>query len=92
MRFKVGFSAFNNAGVDPAYQHFANNDYKLNHTRRLNMTKYMPKVLKFNDTTNQPTNAGLYVWAWSVPCNGFGQGALIPVQLDYTIHMEYEDA
>jgi len=92
MRFKVGNSTLNNAGVTPDYQHYANNDYKFNHIRRINITKLCPKTLKFNDTTNQPTNAGLWIWAWSVPADGRGQNAVIPSLIDYTLQMEYEDA
>jgi hypothetical protein len=92
-QFKVGFSqADAAAGSNPAYEYYQNNDYKFNVTRKLNLTKYMPKKFIFNDATSQPTNDGLYMWAMCVPSDGSTGTAQIPIYMDYNTTYTYEDA
>jgi len=92
MRHKVGTGNYNGTGTQAAYQHFTNNDYKYNVVRRLNITKYVPKVIKFNDTTAQNTNDGLWMWAMSVNANGTVNSSSAPLYMDVTLNFSYEDA
>ena len=90
---KIGNSTVNGTGANLAASYYANNEYKLNCSMRLDITKFMPKTVKFNDTTAQPTNDGLWMWAW---CNNADGTANtfdpIPILMDYCIEYIYEDA
>ena len=96
---KVGPNAYDasqsGVGVTPTYQYYQNNDYKFNVVRKLNITKYAPKTLKFNDSTTQPTNDGL--WMWAMACNADGStrntsNQSVTCYMDYNVTVTYEDA
>lgn len=59
--YKLGNSSYisNGSGYVPN-QYFANNDFSLNANFRVNLTKFYPKMVKFNDSTTVPTTRGLY--------------------------------
>ena len=92
VKHKIGFANNQGLGSNVNQQYFANNDYKLNVIRKLNITKYIPKVVKFNDTTSQPTNDGLFMWATSVNCDGTANSTNAPVYMSYCINFTWEDA
>jgi len=92
LRFKVGFSQDGQLGNNNTYQHFANNDYKLNIVKKLDLTKHCPKIVKFNDNTSAPTNDNLYMFAYCVNANGTFTATNTPATIDYCIDYEYEDA
>jgi len=91
-RHKIGYSINQNSGADVARASFANNDFKLNVVNKVNLTKFCPKTLKFNDTTNQPTNDGLYVFALCVNADGSSSSTPIPIKMQYNNCYTYEDA
>lgn len=66
---KVG-NAWNSL-VQATPQGFNNNDYKLNVMRKINITKYLPKVYQYNDTTNNPTS-GRSVYVMFIQSNAEG--------------------
>lgn len=93
LRFKIGYSAVTGTGANIGANYYANNEYKWNQTLKLDLTKYCPKIVKFNDTTAQPTNDGLWMWAM---CNN-ADGSVnnfdpSPIYMDYNISYTYEDA
>lgn len=93
LQFKVGYAQTDAAsGANPAYEYYQNNDYKFNAIKKVNITKMMPKTFKFNDTTSQPTNDGLYMWSMCVPADGSVGSASIPTYMDYNMTYVYEDA
>lgn len=92
MRHKVGCAEINGTGGSAGNQYFNNNDYKFNVVRRLNITKYVPKVIKFNDTTAQNTNDGLWMWAMCVNADGTTNSTYTPMYMDVTLNFTYEDA
>lgn len=92
LRYKVGYSIATGTGNNASSQYYANNDFKLNVCKRLNITKYCPKVIKFNDATSQPTNDGLWMWAMAVNADGTTNLNQVSVKMDYTLNFEYEDA
>lgn len=95
MTFKVGYGAYTGLGNQTNPQFFANNDYKLNVVQSLDITALMPKVFRFNDNTQQPTNDGLWCWATSVNSDGstaYTPAQTIPVNMDFFITYIYEDA
>jgi len=92
LRHKVGYANYQGLGSNVNPQYYANNDYKQNVIRKINITKYVPKVIKFNDTTSQPTNDGLWMWAMCVNNDGTTNSTNAPCYMDYTLNFTYEDA
>ena len=89
---KVGFSSITGTGGTAALEYHANNDYKLNFIRKLNITKYCAKVFKFNDNGTLAYNKGLFFFCQAVPTLGFSYANTIaPAHLDYFVTFEFED-
>lgn len=90
---KLGNSTYTGTGSEAAAQFRANNDYKLNYVRKLDITKYCPKTVKFNDGTNQQQGPNLF---FMFQCVGSGGGILgstiLPARINYWVHIHYEDA
>lgn len=95
--FKLGFAAYTGTATTPAnqsqWQAYTNNDFKLNCEFRLDLTKYYPKRVKFNDTTSDPTTRGLWVFFYYIDATG----AVIPsTQVNALVHYmqdyKYTDA
>lgn len=94
MRFKFGYSTAGGTGVNANAQSFANNDFKLNIIRNLDLTKYAPKTITYNDNSQTPTSRCLFVLFNVLPVVGgtsFATG-VFPVRIDSTIFIDYEDA
>jgi len=91
-RFKVGYASSQGSGNTVADQFFANNDFKLNITKRMNITSMVPKIVKFNDGTAQNTNDGLWMWAWCVNADGSFTAQYQPAEMAYTLNYTFEDA
>lgn len=94
MNFKLGYSTMSGSGSLPNYQSFANNDFKLNVRRRLNLMKYCPKVVTYNDNISTPSSKCVFAM-WnitpSIGATSFN-ASVLPVRLDSTISIDYEDA
>lgn len=94
MRFKLGYSAAGGTGVNANAQSFANNDFKLNVVRNLDLTKYAPKTITYNDNASSPTSRCLFVLINVLPTIGgtaFAAG-VFPARIDSTVYCDYEDA
>lgn len=90
--FKLGNADYSGLGSQANQQYNTNNDYKLNHIGSIDVTKYMIKKVKFNDTTNNQSNGhGLFLYATTVRADGLTNSAN-PVTLDWWLDYEYEDA
>lgn len=91
--FKLGYGNYNGTGYQNAYQTFANNDFKMNASFSIDLTKYYPKNVRFNDSAGTPTTRGLYcIFA---PCRASGgawNGLERLGQLQYSQSYVYEDA
>lgn len=92
LNHKVGYSINENSGLNVAAAGYANNDFHLNVKRSIDLTKYCPKNVLFNDTTTQPTNDGLWMWAMAVAADGTASTSLNPIFMTYELVYEYEDA
>jgi len=55
-KFKLGRS-----DADPSGNRLGNNDFKLSATFNVNLTKHLPKKIKFDDVTSNPVNT-LIIW------------------------------
>lgn len=90
---KIGYAENAGTGGISASQYFANNDFKMNVVKKLNITKYYPKSLKFNDNTNQLQGPGLFLWYQAVSANGNVNGSTtLPAHITFWVDIQYEDA
>lgn len=71
----------------------ANNDYKYNQILKINLTKYMPKKITFNDTDANSTSKQVFMIVspynadgTTIPSTGF------PLSMYYGVDLVYEDA
>lgn len=91
IRHKLGNSVYTDyQGIKPQ-NYYTNNDFKLNVTRTVDCTKYINKVLKFNDSSQVP-DTGLYMWMTAVPADGQTGFQSKVCRMSYTVRYDYEDA
>jgi len=90
---KIGYAANTGTGAQVINQYFANNDFKLNEVRKLDITKYVPATYQFNDGGISPTSKNLFFMYEAVASSGEILSATrTPVTMDYWIDYHYEDA
>jgi len=90
---KVGTADSYGTGSVASTQYFANNDFKLNIVRRMDITKYYPKTLKFNDSTNQVQGNGLFLFYQCLNAGGgTNASTVLPCHITFWIDVRYEDA
>lgn len=93
--FKVGPQSIvttQNGTVSLNNQQYANNDFKFCQQFSFDVTKYCVKVLKYNDTNNQPNARGLYWWVEALDPTGISFTAgRFPASLSYELNIEYKD-
>lgn len=69
--FKVGYSAANGTGTSADNESFANNDFKFNANFNINLTKMVPKIVRYNDNNGNPLSRSL--WCMFLPVRADGQ-------------------
>jgi len=91
---KLGNSIYNAAnGLNGLNQYFANNDYKLNYVKKVDVTKYCPATIKFDDNSATNNGNGLFFFFQAIKANGdTGNSTNLLAHIDYFITYEYEDA
>lgn len=90
---KIGYSAADGTGSVAGNQFFANNDYKMNSVKRMNITNLCQKTCIFNDSAGGITNRNLYFMFQAVSSTGFATGATtLTANIDYWVDFVYEDA
>lgn len=91
--YKIG-SAINSAsGVNQAWQHFANNDYKRNQMITLDVTNALPKSIVWDDTDTTPTSFQPNAVILISKANGVGLSADIePIKYFMEMTIQYYDA
>lgn len=90
---KIGYSSITGTGGTAGSQFNANNDFKLNVKKSINITKYLPTTCKFNDTTVGTLTRNLYFMFYAVAATGATVGAsFLMANIDYWIDFEFEDA
>lgn len=71
----------------------ANNDFKLNCKFWVDLTKYLPSVVRYNDNNADPTTPGIYCLIIVSRADGTAIGnAAIPLDICHTLDFQYEDA
>jgi len=92
-RHKIGFSSNMGTGTNVAFQSFTNNDFKLNVVKKLDITRHLPKTIKWNDGITTPTSRGLFFFFQAVSASG---GVLAGSQqvgnIEFWLSYHYEDA
>lgn len=73
--YKVGFAENAASGAQNFPQFYSNNDFKLVNRFSINIKKYMPKHVKFNDTSTDPTTRGLYLMFNVIQATGLNPSA-----------------
>lgn len=90
--FKLGSSTYGQ-GAAIVGSINSNNDFKLNCNFRMNLTKYIPKLVRYNDNNTDPISRGL--WAMFVPVWADGTQApdtTLMATVSYSSMISYEDA
>lgn len=91
--FKLGYSAYTGTSADPDRQAYTNNDFKLSCKFKIDLTKHLPKKVKFNDNNSIPMTRGLFAVFQTLNANGT---TIVNTQrvagLAYTLDYHYEDA
>lgn len=91
---KVGSASSTGTGGVAGWQYMANNDYKFNVVRKINITKYLTKTYQFNDTNNNP-KSGRALFVWYLPSQAIGESAVStyqPLNIYTSVDLQYEDA
>lgn len=92
-RHKIGYAASTGTGGNAGNQFFSNNDFKLNVVNKLDITKFCPKTVTFNDGNNTPQGRNLFFFYQSIRADGQVGGATqLPCNIEFWIDFRYEDA
>lgn len=90
---KLGFATYTGTGGNPQFGYSANNDYELNIQGYMNLTKMCPKIIKFNDTDQNPNSTLVQCLIECVNADGTSQTSLLkPCTLNYQLSYTYTDA
>lgn len=91
--FKLGYAQFTGgSGTNAPSGFYANNDFKLNATFNIDLTKYYPKDVRFEDNSALPTTRGLYCMWVVVPANSLPAENARPCFVQYCQDYRFEDA
>lgn len=90
---KIGFAEYSGTGSEAVVQYRANNDFKLNVVKRLDITKFIPKHISFNDANPTAMTKNLFLMHQAVASSGgtFGSTTL-QANIEFWIDFHYEDA
>lgn len=90
---KLGNSSYEaGAGGSITNQFSSNNDFKLFSTYSLDYTKHLNKIVKYNDTSPNPTTRGLYMAIFCTPANPtVVTGTNVYTTFSGFMDLEYED-
>lgn len=75
-----------------AYSLSANNDYKYNVMREIDITKYVPTIIDYPDTSTQPTSDSVWMCILLADANNTSNTESKPFNLTYLISYEFTDA
>jgi len=91
--YKLGFAAYEGVGSAGrgAQMFFANNDFKLNHFVKIDLTKYCTKTIKFDDNSSDPSTRNIVMYPLVYAADYSDITNQFPVAIDYSIDIVYED-
>lgn len=89
---KLGCASYEGTGARPQNQSYTNNDFQMLIQRKMNITKYLAKSIKFNDTANVAQSKGIFLLTQYCNADGTIAGASqLCANLEYYCNFEYED-
>ena len=92
-RHKIGYSNYSGTGSNPVPNYYTNNDFKLNVVKKLDITKFVSKTLKFNDSNNTLQGKNLFFFYQAVNAQGtLNTSGMTPCRIDYWVDIQYEDS
>lgn len=90
---KLGFSEYAQTGINTSNQAFANNDFKLFIIRTINLTKYIPKTIVYDDNSLAPTTKLLHMLVQPIYCTGVAiPSTYLTANLEYNLDYRYSDS
>lgn len=91
---KVGYAAAEGTGQIAGSQYFANNDFKFNVKRSIDITSMMPKIINWSeDSITNPYSNALYLMCYSVNADNTSQLQDTQVAgITFWLDLTYEDA
>lgn len=90
--FKVGYASYNGTGGAAGAQYKPNNDHQISNQFSIDVTKWMPKKIVWNDAGTNPTSRKLYVVCEAVNSPGPGISGQVTCGINAAIHLTYVDA
>lgn len=89
---KIAPSVYEGTGATPTAGNFANNDFKLCVLSTIDITKYFPKVIRWDDTTADPTSPMVAMLVQPIFSTGIQPGALIaPISMKFSLRLIFTD-
>lgn len=73
--FKIGAAENTGTGAVAGFQNYATNDFAYNRKFKMDLTKYIDKVVRYNDASNTQTSAKNYIFGVWMTCDADGTGA-----------------
>ena len=90
---KVGFASSTGTGSQAPQQYFANNDFKMNIVKRMDITKLIPKTHVFNDANSTTNTKNLFLMYYAVSAMGpLYNSTQLPANIEFWVDFHYEDA
>lgn len=91
---KQGYASWDDpTGYSALYSGYNNNDYKLNNVWQLDVTKYIPKEILYNDNSVNPSTRLTYFYCEAVQANGTQSSSVVDSAQMYTrVDYSYTDA
>lgn len=91
--FKLGYANNGGTGAQAGFQNLANNDFKMVANFKINLTKYYPKHVKYDDNAQEPTTRGLWCLFYYVAASGnIIPGTQVMANVQWMVEYKYEDA
>jgi len=89
---KIGYASNTGSGSIPQAAYLANNDFKMNVVKRMDITKYLPRTISFQDTAITSLQKNLFFFQQSIMATGnLGSAIQQPTNIDFWIDYQYED-
>jgi len=91
--FKIGYSAYEGTGIQPNFQAFNNNDFKLNQKFNIDITKMAIRNIIYNDdVSNSPRTRGVFCMAQAISADGsLLANNIAPLNMAFELSCTYED-
>lgn len=91
--FKLGAAANVAGDVATTNPNGYNNDFQTNVLCRWDITKYIPKMVRYPDNVTLPSSRGLWCCVMLSPAAaGVGSSGVVPVFMQYWLSAEYSDS